>query len=53
MNRGRSSDFWELFDLFILCSQVCTSALTDFPELGGWFFDPGPEAVSSGSWSLY
>lgn len=53
INRGSSSDFWKLFDLLILCSQVCISALTDFPKLGGWFFDPGPEAVSSGSWSLY
>lgn len=53
MNRGSSSDFWKLFDLLILCSQVCITALTDFPKLGGWFFDPEPEAVSSGSWSLY
>lgn len=50
---GSSLDFWEFFDLSILCSQVCTSALTDFPELGGSFSDPGPEAVSNGSWSLY
>ncbi|XP_011790970.1 PREDICTED: protein DPCD [Colobus angolensis palliatus] len=38
----------------ILCERhvlvwVCTSALTSFPELGGWLFDPGPKAVSSGS----
>ena len=49
VNRGSSAGFWDLLDLSILCSQVCTSAFTDFPELGGWSFDPGPEAVSNGS----